>query len=148
MGNSLSIRRWSRVCLTLAFWIVSGFKLSLGLVQKNAQAKGDPDAPEDHFAAAQTYQIAGDFGRAAAEYRRGISIALQRLGNLKVANGDSAGGLETLKKAVHTDAGNIDAQIDLGIAYFRGGDYNTAKECVQGVLKAEGDHFRAHHLLG
>src|SRR5216684_5885510 len=109
MGNSLSSRRWSRVCLTLVFWIVSGFKPSLGLVQKSAQAKGDPDAPEDHFAAAQTYQLAADFGRAAAEYRRGISIALQRLGNLKFANGDSAVGLETLNKAVHRDAGNIDA---------------------------------------
>src|ERR1700730_3387709 len=148
MGNSVSIRRWSRVGLTLAFLIVLGFKPSLGLVQKNAQAKGDPDAPEDHFAAAQTYQIAGDFGRAAAEYRRGISIALQRLGNLKFANGDGAVGVETLKKAVHTDAGNIDAQIDLGIAYFRSGDYNSAKECVQGVLKSEGDNFLANNLLG
>src|SRR5258706_588432 len=148
MGNSASIRRWSRVCLTLAFWIVSGFKPSLGLVQKNAKAKEDSDAPENHFAAAQTYQIAGDFGRTAAEYRRGISIALQRLGNLKFSNGDNAGGLEALKKAVNTDAGNIDAQIDLGIVYFRGGDYNSAKECVQGVLKSEGDNFRARNLLG
>jgi tetratricopeptide (TPR) repeat protein len=148
MGNSVSIRGWSRVGLILAFSIVLGSKPSLGLVQKNAQAKGDPDAPEDHFAAAQTYQIAGDFGRAAAEYRRGISIALQRLGNLKFANGDGAVGVETLKKAVHTDAGNTDAQIDLGIAYFRVGDYNSAKECVQGVLKSEGDNFRAHNLLG
>src|SRR5258706_1797627 len=148
MGNSASIRRWSRLCLTLAFWIVSGFKPSLGLVQKNAQAKEDPDAPENHFAAAQTYQIAGDFGRTAAEYRRGISIALQRLGNLKFSNGDNAGGLESLKKAVNTDAGNIDAQIDLGIGYFRVGDYNSAKECVQGVLKSEGDNFRARNLLG
>jgi len=134
--------------LTLAFWIVSGFKPSLGLDQKNAPAKEDSDAPENHFAAAQTYQIAGDFGRTAAEYRRGISIALQRLGNLKFSNGDNAGGLETLKKAVNTDAGNIDAQIDLGIAYFRGGDYTNAKECVQGVLKSEGDNFRAQNLLG
>src|SRR6266850_8600237 len=108
MGNSASIRRWSQVCLTLAFWISSGFKPSLGLAQKNAQAKEDSTAPEDHFDAAQTYQIAGDFGRTVAEYRRGISIALQRLGNLKFANGDNAGGLETLKKAVHTDADNID----------------------------------------
>src|SRR5260370_15400713 len=113
MANSVSIRRWFQFCVTIAFCIVSGFKPSLGLVQKNAQAKGDPDAPEDHFAAAQTYQIAGDFGRAAAEYRRGISIALQRLGNLKVANGDNAGGSESLKKAVHTDAGNMRAHIEL-----------------------------------
>jgi tetratricopeptide (TPR) repeat protein len=147
-GNSVSLHRRSPVCLTLAFWIISAFEPSLGLVQKNAHTKGESAAPEDHFDAAQTFQIAGDFGRAAAEYRRGISIALQRLGNLKFANGDNAGGLETLKKAVHTDAGNIDAQIDLGIAYFRGGDYNRAKECVQSVLKSEGDNFRALNLLG
>jgi tetratricopeptide (TPR) repeat protein len=134
--------------LTIAFWIISGFKPTWGLVQKNAPVREDSDAPEGHFDAAQTYQIAGDFGRAAAEYRRGISIALQRLGNLKFADGDNTGGLETLKKAVHTDASNIDAQIDLGIAYFRGGDYNSAKECVQSVLKSEGDNFRAENLLG
>ena len=148
MGNSASIRRWSQVCLTLAFWISSGVNPSLGSVQKNAQATEKSTAPEDHFDAAQTYQIAGDFGRAVTEYRRGISVALQRLGNLKFANGDHAGGLETLKKAVHTDAGNIDAQIDLGIAYFRVGDYNSAKECVQSVLKSEGNNFRAQNLLG
>jgi tetratricopeptide (TPR) repeat protein len=148
MGDSPSIHRWSRVCLTLVFWIGSGSKPTLGLVQKNAQAKEDSAAPEVHFDAAQTYQIAGDFGRAAAEYRIGISIVLQRLGNLKLANGDNAGGLEILNKAVHTDSSNIDAQIDLGIAYFRGGDYNSAKKCVQSVLKAEGDNFRALNLLG
>src|SRR5438093_160198 len=121
MGNSVSVRRWSTVCLTLAFWIIAALKPSFGLDQQTAQAKRDSSAPEMHFDAAQTYQIAGDFKRAAAEYRRGVSIALQRLGNLKVANGDNTAGLETLRKAVGADANNLDAQIDLGIAYFRGG---------------------------
>jgi tetratricopeptide (TPR) repeat protein len=143
----VSIRRWSQICLTLVFWTSSGVQPSLGYAQKSAQAKQDYP-PEDHFGAAQTFQIAGDFVRAAAEYRRGISIALQRLGNLKLANGDNSGGLETLNKAVHTDADNINAQIDLGIAYFRGGDYKSAKECAQSVLKSEGDNFRAQNLLG
>jgi tetratricopeptide (TPR) repeat protein len=144
----VSVRRWFTVCLTLAFWIISAFKPSFGLHQQTAQAKQDSSAPETHFDAAQTYQIAGDFKRAAAEYRRGVSIALQRLGNLKVANGDSVAGLETLRKAVGADANNLDAQIDLGIAYFRAGNYDDAKACVRSVLKSDGANFRAQNLLG
>jgi tetratricopeptide (TPR) repeat protein len=134
--------------LALLFWVISAFTPSFGLVQQAAQAKQDPAAPETHFDAAQTYQIAGDFEQAASEYKRGISIALERMGNLKIATGDSAGGLETLRKATHEDRGNLEAQIDLGIAYFRAGAYDDAKTCVLGVLKSDSGNFRAQNLLG
>src|SRR5207244_3933002 len=92
---------------------------------------------EGHFDAAQTFQVAGDLGRAAAEYRKGISVALDRIGNLKVSNGEYRAGLDLLRKAVGTDPNNTDAQIDLGIAYFRDGDYANAKDSVSGVLKTD-----------
>jgi tetratricopeptide (TPR) repeat protein len=142
------IRSRSEVCLPLAFVIMLAFTPSFGLAQQTALAKQDPAAPETHFDAAQTYQIAGDFDRAASEYKRGISVALERLGNLKVATGDSTGGLETLRTATQADPGNLDSQIDLGIAYFRAGDYGNAKTCVLGVLKSDSVNFRAQNLLG
>jgi tetratricopeptide (TPR) repeat protein len=148
MGKSVSIRKWSKVWLALLFSIVSAFRPSFGSAQQPPSAKQDPSAPEAHFDAAQTYQIAGDFERSAAEYRRGISNALQQLGNLKLATGDSAAGLETLRKATQADGNNLDAQVDLGIAYFRGGDYDNARACVSSVLKSDGLNFRAHNLLG
>src|SRR5258708_19654473 len=148
MGHSVPIRSRSKVCLPLFFVIMLAFTPSLGLAQQMAQSKQDPVAPETHFDAAQTYQIAGDFDRAASEYKRGISIALERLGNLKVSTGDSTGGLETLRKATQADPGNLDSQIDLGIAYFRAGDYGNAKISVLGVLKSDSANFRAQNLLG
>jgi tetratricopeptide (TPR) repeat protein len=144
----VSIRRRSEIFCVLFSWVISAFTPAFGSVQQAAQAKPDPAAPETHFEAAQTYQIAGDFERAASEYKRGISIALERLGNLKMATGDSAGGLETLRKATREDQGNLEAEIDLGIAYFRAGDYDNAKTCVLGVLKSDNGNFRAENLLG
>src|SRR6266576_1828710 len=148
MEKSLSTRGRSKFGLTLFVWVISAFAPLFAPAQQTAQSKQDPAAPETHFDAAQTFQIAEDFERAASEYKRGISIALERLGNLKIATGDSAGGLETLRKATQADRGNLEAQIDLGIAYFRAGDYDNAKTCVLGVLKSDGGNFRVQNLLG
>src|SRR5215470_2321033 len=148
MENSLPTRGRSEYGLTLFFSIIWVLAPMLARAEQTAQSKQDPGAPEAHFDAAQTYQIAGDFERAASEYKRGISITLERLGNLKIATGDSAGGLETLHKATLTDPGNLDAQIDLGIAYFRAGDYENARTCVSSVLKSDSANFRAQNLLG
>src|SRR5258707_5534834 len=95
MGNSVPIRSRSKVCLPLFFVIMLAFTPSLGLAQQMAQAKQDSVAPETHFDAAQTYQIAGDFDQAASEYKRGISIALERLANLQRSTGVITSGLET-----------------------------------------------------
>jgi tetratricopeptide (TPR) repeat protein len=144
----VSTPRWCLVCLMPLFCISWAFAPSFASARQAAQAKQDLTSPETHFDAAQTYQIVGDFDRAASEYKRGISIALERLGNLKVATGDISGGLESLRKAIQTDPGNLDAQIDLGIAYFRAGDYDNAKACVLRALKSDVGNFQAQNLLG
>jgi tetratricopeptide (TPR) repeat protein len=101
-----------------------------------------------HFQAAQTFQIAGDMERAQAEYRQYVSAALERLGNLKVADGDLAAGSELLQSATAADPKNAEAAIDLGIAYFRNGDLDKAKLAVERVLENDPSNFRARNLLG
>ena len=75
-------------------------------------------------------------------------MALDRLGNLKVSGGDYKAGLDLLHKAVREDPGNRDVQIDLGIAYFRHGDYANTKASVSGILKTDPSNCRARNLLG
>jgi len=144
----VSTPRGCLVWLMPLFCISWAFAPALASATQTAQGRNDLTSPETHFDAAQTYQIAGDFDRAASEYKRGISIALEQLGNLKVATGDSPGGLESLRKATQADPGNLDAQIDLGIAYFRAGDYDNAKACALRVLESDVGSFQAQNLLG
>lgn len=147
MRSSLPIRGWS-IVVALFLGIISAGRPSLAVTPQSAPSKQNAAPVEAHFDAAQTFQIAGDLDRAAAEYRKGISVALNRLGNLKVSNGDYKAGLDLLRKAVVTDPTSTDAQIDLGIAYFRNGDYANAKASVSGILKTDPSNFRARNLLG
>src|ERR1700674_1356938 len=45
-----------------------------------AQQATDP--LDQHYSAAQTFQLTGDFDRAEAEYHQVLALALQRMGNL------------------------------------------------------------------
>jgi tetratricopeptide (TPR) repeat protein len=116
--------------------------------QDAAKMPGQPDAVEQHFGAAQTYQLAGDYEKAAAEYRATIARALQRLGNLRVSQGKYADGIELLTAAAQVEPLYVDAGIDLAIAHFYGGDFQKSKSIVEKVLQQDGQSFRALNLLG
>lgn len=154
MTASVSILIRSRFALSITFLVFSLAEFMLGLTQQSAPtsktlgAVKEPGPVEAHFDAAQTYQLTGDFERATTEYHQAISAGLQRLGNLKVATGDNAAGIEMLEDAVVADAKNLEARIDLAIAYFRTGQYDKAKERATEVLKTDGANFRARSLLG
>jgi tetratricopeptide (TPR) repeat protein len=139
-------KRWGIFTLIVLFSVAS--KDSLAAQAKSPSAKNPATSIDAHFDAAETYQLAGDLTKAAAEYRQGISVALQRLGNLKIANGETAAGLQMLRNSASADPKNIDATVDLGIAYFREGDYEKAKECASRVLKVDPADFRGRNLLG
>src|SRR5437762_7184662 len=148
MTAFLPIRGGSSVAFSLVVLVFSALDSSFAVTPQSIQGAKEPKSIEAHFDAAQTYQLAGDLERAEAEYRQGISAALQRLGNLKVANGDYAAGLEMLQNAASTDAKNVDARIDLSVAYFHNGEYEKAKAPVLGILQADPANFRGRNLLG
>ena len=116
--------------------------------QLPTDAAPPPERVETHFEAAETFQIAGDLEKAAAEYRKGISVALRQLGNLRISKDDFESGLKLLQDAVDADPSNTNAHVDLGVAYFRAGEYNKAKESVEGVLKSDPYNFEARNLVG
>jgi tetratricopeptide (TPR) repeat protein len=118
------------------------------LAQRPSGASKDSKPVETHFEAAETYQLAGVLDKAAAEYRQGISDALDRLGNLKIADGNYEAGLDLLRGATSADPKNVNAAVDLGIAYFRTGNYDKARDCLKGVLRDDPSNFRARNLSG
>src|SRR6266568_9461088 len=108
-SSSTMIRRtvfWVFCCsfLTHATW-----------AQENEKSATQAGSPQEHFQSAQTFQIAGDYEKAAAEYRAAIARGLQQLGNLRVSHKEFSPGTELLTRAVQIEPSAVAARIDLGI---------------------------------
>ncbi len=112
----------------------------------NAVAARDP--VEEHYRAAETFQLAGDLVQAAAEYRRVISLALQRLAALRVLSQDDQQALALLQSATAADPSDVDAQLSLSSVYMRFGDLANAKTILKFVLAKDEHLVSAKNLLG
>jgi tetratricopeptide (TPR) repeat protein len=108
-----------------------------------------PDPLNQHYSAAQTFQLGGDFERAEAEYRQVLALALQRMGNLLAAeNNDSEEAVRLLQDAVAAEPAYADARVDLAMVYFRAGHLEKAGAEASEVVKADPHNARALQLLG
>src|SRR5271169_5575527 len=84
------VSRWSAPLL-LGALLLSGV----------AAAEQAPDPLNQHYSAAQTFQLGGDFERAQAEYDQVLALALQRMGDLLAAEkNDSEEAVRLLQDAV------------------------------------------------
>src|SRR4029453_11880755 len=91
--------------------------LALLAVQVTAQPA---DPLREHYQRAQTFQLAGEFDRAEAEYRKEVlPRALRRLGNLPGAKGHLDESIELLAAAAELDASDIELRVDLAVAWLR-----------------------------
>jgi len=138
-----SLRRW-------VLPILSGLMLVVAAAtQESTQnAAQQRDTAEQHFHSAQTFQLAGDYEKAAADYREAIARALQHLGNLRVSQGKYTEGIDLLETAAHIQPKYSDAAIDLAIAWLQSGTLAKSKPLVEDVLKQDGENFRALNLMG
>ncbi len=141
-SSSTMIRRtvfWVFCCsfLTHATW-----------AQENEKSATQAGSPQEHFQSAQTFQIAGDYEKAAAEYREAIARGLEQLGNLRISHEEYAAGTDLLAKAVQLAPNLVGARIDLGIAKFKAGDFEAAKSEIDAALKREPQNVRALNLAG
>src|SRR5215469_10793559 len=116
--------------------------------QQSPKTPVEPDPLEQHFQAAQTFQLADDLPHAAEEYRKAISMGLQRLGNLRSSEQKSSEAVEFLTTATQLDPSNTDVVIDLAVAHFYAGDLAKARSIVEPVLNREPSNFRALDLAG
>ena len=114
--------------------------------QKPAPATKDP--VEQHYQAAETFQLTGDFQKAEAEYRRTASLALQRLAAIRALAQDQRQAIELLQTAVNADATDLDAQMNLAAAQFQAGDLTNARLTLEAVLTKDDRRPGAKSLQG
>lgn len=143
----MATRSVNAVRIQLAF-ALAGFLHPVVRGQEPAKGMSPPDPVEQHFQAAQTFQLAGDLPHASEEYRKAISVGLERLGNLRSSEKKYSEAIELLTKSFTLDPGNTDAAIDLAVAHFYTGQFDTAKSLVEPVVSREPANFRALNLLG
>jgi tetratricopeptide (TPR) repeat protein len=112
-------------------------------------AEQPPDPLAQHYSAAQTFQLAGDFDHAEAEYHQVLALALQRMGDLLSSEkNDSEQAARLLEDAVAADPSNVDVHSDLALDYFRAGHLDKADAQASEAVKEDPHNARALHLLG
>lgn len=145
-------------------WAICSAGLLAGL-STNAQAppsKSTPSSPgasksaaspakdpvEQHYQAAETFQLTGDFRSAETEYRHTISLALQRLAATRILAHDSKHAISMLQAATSADPADLDAQMSLAATYFESGDLANAKSLLTEILSKNERRPGAKSLLG
>jgi tetratricopeptide (TPR) repeat protein len=119
------------------------------LMPGGSAAQQTRDPLDQHYSAAQTFQLAGDLDRAETEYHLVLALALRRMGNLLAAEkNDSEEAARLLEQAVAAQPADEDARIDLGMIYFRAGHLDRASEQAAQVVKDDPRNVRALQLLG
>ena len=106
------------------------------------------DSPEQAFQSAQTFQIAGDYEKAAAAYREAIAGALQHLGNLRLSHKEYSEGIDLLTRSVKIAPTRVAARVDLAIADFEANDLDKAKTDIEAALQQDPRDVRALSLAG
>src|ERR1700739_4854551 len=80
------------------------FLVSTFLLANVSAAEQAPDPLNQHYSAAQTFQLGGDFERAEGEYNQVLALALQRMANLLAAEkNDSEEAVRLLEEAEAAD---------------------------------------------
>lgn len=151
------------VAFPIAFFI---FLLSLaGMAQEKPKAKpaaprkqmqrqpaAKPEAQKDpvreHYGAAETFQLANDLKSAEFEYRRVISLSLQRLAAIAVLARDDQQALILLQSAAAADPSDMEAQMSLASVHFRSSDLASAKTILKDILAKDQQQLPAKSLLG
>jgi len=122
----------------------------VGTLSGNALAAERPLDPLDqHYSAAQTFQLAGDFDHAEVEYQQVLALALQRMGDLLSAEkSDSEDAAHLLEESVAVDPKYVDARSDLALVYYRAGQLDKAASQAAEAVKQDPRNARALQLLG
>ena len=139
----------TRILVKFGLWMGCCLLLAAGArAQENAKRASETNSPEQAFQSAQTFQIAGDYERAATAYREAISGALQQLGNLHVSNKEYAEGIDLLARAVQAAPARVAARVGLAIAHFQNRDFEKAKTEIEAALERDPKDVRALSLAG
>jgi tetratricopeptide (TPR) repeat protein len=113
----------------------------------NQNSQSNTDELTKHLSAAETYQISGDLANAAVENRAIVGIALQRIGDIAIEEGNYKDAVKFLKQSIIylDDAPN---RTNLAIAYLRLNQLDNAAEEAQKAIVIDAKYAGAHYILG
>jgi tetratricopeptide (TPR) repeat protein len=141
--------RFSAPHLASAFRLAGLIVVSALLLGGDSRSQQAADPLNQHYSAAQTFQLGGDLDRAEAEYHQVLALVLQRMGDLVDAEkNDPEQAARLLEDAVAADPTYQDARVDLALVYFRAGHLDRAAVQASDVVKADPHNARALQLLG
>ncbi len=117
--------------------------------KNNLQSPLQPKEDElaRHLTAAETFQISGDLPNAAIENQAIVSIALQRIANLILKEGQTQQAIKLFNESLAIND-NVQTRMNLATAYMRTSDVDRAIAETQNALKIDGKNIQAHYLLG
>jgi tetratricopeptide (TPR) repeat protein len=119
------------------------------LIPIGSSAQQTPDPLDQHYSAAQTFQLAGDLDHAETEYHQVLALALRHLGNLLATEKNaSEDAVRLLEDAMAAQPADEDARTDLAMVYFRAGHLDRASDQATQVVKANPRNIRGLQLLG
>jgi tetratricopeptide (TPR) repeat protein len=126
----------------------------IGVAEQEAQRGLDQGGPAGrlHLALARAYNQAGRNVDALAEAKKAIDAGAGREAKLHAAalailNGDIAGSEALLGPLIAADAGDADAQYDLGLCADKRGDEVAARQAYTAALKADPTQYGARYNL-
>ena len=105
------------------------------------------DELQKHLSAAETYQISGDLANAAIENRAIVAIALQRVGNIAIEEGNYAEAVKFLSESI-TYGDNAANRTNLAVAYQRLNQSDKALAEAQNAIAIDPKYAFAHYILG
>lgn len=110
-------------------------------------SESNTDELTKHLSAAETYQISGDLVNAAIENRAIVGIALERVGNIAIEEGNYRDAIKFLEEsAVYIDSASN--RTNLSVAYLRLNQLDKALEEAQKAVAIDPKYAGARYILG
>ncbi len=143
--------------IRVVIFILCFFSLNTLGQTGNSLKKNDPDSSTQtnqskdellkHLTAAESHQIAGDLSNAAIENRAVLAIALERLGNISIEEGNYTDAVRAITESLKF-ADTAPNRTLLAIAYLRQNLFEKALLEAQTAVAYDPKHIGGHYILG
>lgn len=122
-------------------------KTKINSPSKNVNQPAKEDELARHLTAAETFQLSGDLPNAAVENRAIVGIALQRVANLALREGQLPRAVKLFNDSLAIND-DVQTRMNLAVAYLRLSEIDKAIVEAQNALKVDAKNASAHYLLG
>lgn len=135
----------------LFVFVISAFSVAAQNINPSSNSPNPINQANDELlkrlSAAETYQISEDLPNATIENRAILAIALQRVGNIALEEGNYAEAVIRLSESL-AFADTASNRINLAVAYMRQDQLDKAIEEARKAIVIDPDFTYGHYILG